>query len=115
MNNFYYQFQSFILVILHSFRTSNFDEAFARVGIATYGYLDNAGIYKFPKLKPVMSLWANKTFNKRVKKGQSVGYGGKFTANEDMTVSTYDIGYGDGFLRLNEKKFIHNSKRIQKF
>ena len=42
------------------FRTSNFDEDFARVGIATYGYLDNAGIFKFPKLKPVMSLWASK-------------------------------------------------------
>ncbi len=85
------------------FRTANFDEAFARVGIATYGYLDNAGIYKFPKLKPVMSLWASKISTRELKKGQSVGYGGKFTANEDMTVSTYDVGYGDGFLRLNER------------
>ncbi|NCB14310.1 MAG: alanine racemase, partial [Erysipelotrichia bacterium] len=37
------------------------------------------------------------------KKGQSVGYGGTFTAKENMIVSTYDIGYGDGFLRLNER------------
>ncbi len=62
------------------FRTSNFDEDFARVGIATYGYLDNAGIFKFPKLKPVMSLWASKLSTRVLHKGQSVGYGGTFTA-----------------------------------
>ena len=85
------------------FRTSNFDEDFARVGIATYGYLDNANIFKFPKLKPVLSLWASKLSTRVLKKGQSVGYGGTFTANTDMTISTYDVGYGDGFLRLNER------------
>ena len=85
------------------FRTSNFNEDFARVGIATYGYLDNAGIFNFPKLKPVMSLWASKLSTRVLHKGQSVGYGGTFTAVEDMTVSTYDVGYGDGFLRLNER------------
>ena len=84
------------------FRKGNFDEDFARVGIATYGYLDNDGIFDFPILKPVMSLWATKLSTRTLKKGQSLGYGGTFTACEDMTVSTYDIGYGDGFLRLNE-------------
>ncbi len=86
------------------FRTSDFDEDFARVGIATYGYLDNAGVFNFPTLKPVMSLWATKLSTRVLHKGQSVGYGGTFTATEDMTVSTYDVGYGDGFLRLNERK-----------
>ena len=85
------------------FRTSDFDEDFARVGIATYGYLDNAGVFNFPTLKPVMSLWVSKLSSRTLKKGQSVGYGGTFTATEDMTVSTYDVGYGDGFLRLNER------------
>lgn len=84
------------------FRKGNFDEDFARVGIATYGYLDNDGIFDFPILKPVMSLWATKMASRKLLKGQSVGYGGKFTAPHDMMVSTYDIGYGDGFLRLNE-------------
>jgi len=86
------------------FRTANFDEDFTRVGIATYGYLDNDNIFNFPKLKPVMSLWANKLCSRTLKKGQSTGYGGKFTAKEDMIISTYDLGYGDGFLRLNERK-----------
>ena len=85
------------------FRHTNFDEDFARVGIATYGYLDNANVFKFPKLKPVLSLWASKLSSRVLKKGQSVGYGGTFTALEDMTISTYDLGYGDGFLRLNER------------
>jgi len=85
------------------FRTTDFDEDFARVGIATYGYLDNAGVFNFPVLKPVMSLWASRLATRELKKGQSVGYGGTFTASEDMTVSTYDLGYGDGFLRLNER------------
>ena len=44
-----------------------------------------------------------------LKKNQSVGYGGKFTATTDMIVSTYDVGYGDGFLRLNEN---HNMVTI---
>lgn len=92
------------------FRTVNFDEDFTRVGIATYGYLDNADIFNFPLLKPVMSLWADKISTRILKKGQSVGYGGKFTATEDMTVSTYDIGYGDGFLRLNEKNLYTTPK-----
>ena len=85
------------------FRHTNFDEDFARVGIATYGYLDNANIFKFPKLKPVLSLWATKLSSRVLKKGQSVGYGGTFTASENMIISTYDVGYGDGFLRLNER------------
>ncbi|OCL82434.1 alanine racemase [Arcobacter porcinus] len=85
------------------FRKEFFDEDFARVGIATYGYLDNSHIFNFPKLKPVMSLWANKMATRTLEKGQSIGYGGKFTADSKMLVSTYDIGYGDGFLRLDGK------------
>lgn len=85
------------------FRHSNFDEDFARVGIATYGYLDNAGVFDFPELKPVMSLWASKMSSRKLLIGQKVGYGGTYTASEDMIISTYDIGYGDGFLRLNER------------
>lgn len=85
------------------FRHSDFDEDFARVGIATYGYLDDANIFKFPILKPVLSLWADKLSSRILRKGQSVGYGGKYEALENIVISTYDVGYGDGFLRLNEK------------
>ncbi|MBL3520882.1 alanine racemase [Arcobacter lanthieri] len=95
------------------FRKIDFDEDFARVGIATYGYLEDGLPFNFPKLKPVMSLWASKMATRTLKKGQSVGYGGKFTALEDMEVSTYDVGYGDGFLRLNENDCYKTPKGFQ--
>lgn len=40
-----------------------------------------------------------------MKKGQSIGYGGTYTAPKDMEVSTYSIGYGDGFRRLGGKEY----------
>jgi len=48
------------------------------------------------ELKPVLSLWAQKLSQRKLKKAQKVGYGGVFEAKEQMIVSTYDIGYGDG-------------------
>ncbi|MGB5792294.1 alanine racemase [Poseidonibacter sp.] len=86
------------------FRTKNFNEDMTRVGIATYGYLESDEVFDNPNLKPVLSLWANKISSRKLLKGQSLGYGGTFTAKEDMIVSTYDVGYGDGFLRLNENQ-----------
>ncbi len=85
------------------FRHTNFSENFARVGIACYGYLENDSTFNLPNLKPVLSLWADKISTRMIKKGQCIGYGATYQAKEDMTVSTYDIGYGNGFLRLNEK------------
>ena len=92
------------------FRHKNMDESFARVGIATYGYLESNSIDRLPTLKPVMSLWTSKISGRILKKGESVGYGGVFTAKEDMNISTYDIGYGDGFLRLNENQHYFTPK-----
>lgn len=86
------------------FRFKNFDEDLVRAGIASYGYIGTGIIFKDIKLKPVMSLWAKKIMTREIKKNQKVGYGGVFTAEKDMKISTYDIGYGDGFLRLNGKE-----------
>lgn len=86
------------------FRHNNFDEDFARVGIATYGYIENDSTFNLPNLKPVLSLWANRLSTRKLKKGECVGYGATYEAKENMIVSTYDVGYGDGFLRLNENQ-----------
>ena len=86
------------------FRDNNFDEDMCRIGLASYGYIYQYDICKTINLKPVLSLWANKIISKKIKKGQCVGYGGSFEAIEDMDISTYDIGYGDGFLRINENQ-----------
>ena len=88
------------------FRFKNYDFDMARIGIAQYGYLDTNSIFDNPNLKPIMSLWATKIATRILHKNQKVGYGGKFIANKDMKISTYDVGYGDGFLRLNgEQKY----------
>lgn len=84
------------------FRIKNFEEDWARVGIAQYGYIENHKVFEIPNLKPVLSLWANKISSRELQKGESIGYGGTYTAENDMIVSCYDIGYGDGFLRINE-------------
>lgn len=85
------------------FRFKNFDEDLVRIGIAQYGYIETDPVFFIPELKPVMSLWAKKIASREIKKNQSVGYGGVFLAKENMKISTYDIGYGDGFLRLDGK------------
>lgn len=79
-----------------------------RVGIAQYGYAqfdDSLG------LKPVLSLWASKLSDRRLERGECVGYGGVFCAKETMNIATYDLGYGDGLLRYDGKgEFIFNAK-----
>lgn len=86
------------------FRIKNFNEDLVRVGLAQYGYLETNIIFDNPKLKPVMSLWADKISTRELKKNQKVGYGGIYKSENNMKISTYDIGYGDGFFRLNGTK-----------
>ncbi len=90
------------------FRCEKVDDDLVRIGIASYGYCDNKFPLHEPKLNPVASLVSNKLSTTHLKKGQRIGYGGEFEASSDMISSTYDIGYGDGFLRLtpNHGQFI---------
>ena len=71
------------------------------LGIGAYGYSELPTIYKTLELKPVLSLWAKKVATRTLKKGERVGYGGQFEAPKEMTISTYDLGYGDGWMRSN--------------
>ncbi len=80
-------------------RMKKFEDDFARCGIATYGYTQIRSYQK--SFKPVLSLWGEKINTIFLKKGQKVGYGGVFQATKDMVISTYDIGYGDGFFRYD--------------
>jgi len=86
-------------------RKTPLDDDFARCGISTYGYthLHETLIGEDICLKPVMSLWAEKLSTRELKKGDRVGYGGTFEMPENGEVSTYDIGYGDGFFRHDGK------------
>ncbi|MCK9257089.1 MAG: alanine racemase [Sulfurospirillaceae bacterium] len=81
-----------------------FDDDFARVGVATYGYCD--GFIKH-ELKPVLSLWANKISSREIEQGEKVGYGGVFESEKRLKISTYDLGYADGLFRSDGKKELY--------
>lgn len=74
---------------------------FARCGIAMYGYTTLHPTIDMPVLKPVLSLWAQKLSTRGIRQGERVGYGGIYQAPYDEVISTYDIGYGDGFFRFD--------------
>ncbi len=88
-------------------RTHNFKEDFARVGIAAYGCLKlPKPLQNTTKFKPILSLYAHKIATKKLPKGSRIGYGGNGILKENSTISTYDIGYGDGFFRSLSHDFI---------
>jgi len=97
--------QGFENVRFHSYnsaatlRSQDFDEDLVRAGIAIYGYNELPSMYDEINLKPVLILHAKKVATRKLQKSQRVGYAGDFTAPKDMTVSTYDLGYGDGWTR----------------
>ena len=70
-----------------------------RCGIAVYGcdpmHEDPAG----HGLEPALELRSYVAALKRVRPGESVGYGRRFIAGEDTLVATVPIGYGDGVRR----------------
>ena len=75
-----------------------------RLGIGAYGYNELPKIYDGLALKPVLSLWAKRVSTRAVKQGERIGYGGQFIAPKKITISTYDLGYGDGWMRSNSMK-----------
>ncbi|MEA3491569.1 MAG: alanine racemase [Campylobacterota bacterium] len=80
-------------------RSKRFDEDMVRVGIAAYGYNELTCPFDDTVLKPVLKLYARKVSTRILKQGERVGYGGAFTAPGQMSISTYDLGYGDGWCR----------------
>ncbi len=75
----------------------------ARIGIGLYGYVEQFQ----NELLPVMSLYANKISTRKLVANEKIGYGGVYCVDEQNIYSNYDIGYGDGFFRLNERKKAH--------
>jgi len=76
-------------------RLEAYHDDFARCGIATYGYDD----FSQSPLQPLLTLWGQKIATRTLKKGQAVGYGGRGVCYHDSQVTTYDVGYADGYFR----------------
>lgn len=74
---------------------------FVRIGAALYGTLNTP--HEVTKLQldlqPVLSLKSKIVLLRKVKKGESVGYGRAFIAKRDSVIATVSIGYGDGYSR----------------
>ncbi|ELD5174019.1 alanine racemase, partial [Campylobacter upsaliensis] len=86
----------------HSFNSSALfrgkmpQDEMCRVGLVQFGYGDKG-------LKKVLRLYAHKLSSRVLEKGQSVGYGGAYVANEPLQIATYDLGYADGLFRYDGK------------
>jgi len=70
-----------------------------RPGIVLYGHLPAPGVGEEAGFRPVMSLKARITHLKTISKGQSVGYGRSFIADQPTRVATLPLGYADGLRR----------------
>lgn len=79
-----------------------------RAGITLYGLYPSDEVKKdVIPLKPVLSLHSHVVYVKEVRKGQSISYGGTFTADKTMKVATIPVGYGDGYPRsLSSKGYV---------
>ncbi len=95
----------FTNIRIHSFnsattlRMKQCDEDLVRIGIAAYGYNELPSGFDRVVLRPVLSLYAHRVSTRQLKRGERVGYAGDFTVQKNMLVSTYDLGYGDGWCR----------------
>lgn len=72
------------------------EDEFCRTGLAQFGYGDE-------NLERVLSLYAHRLSHRELQIGQSVGYGGTFSATEKIKIATYDLGYADGLFRYDGK------------
>lgn len=71
-----------------------------RPGIMVYGCYPDRATAHTRELAPVVRWTARVAFLKRVRAGESVGYGRSWVAPRDTFVATVAIGYGDGYSRL---------------
>lgn len=78
-------------------RLPQFQMDMVRLGIGLYGV--NPTAETFDKLQPVATLKTVISQIKKIKRGESIGYGRKGKAEQEMTLATIAIGYADGFSR----------------
>jgi alanine racemase len=70
-----------------------------RPGIMLYGYLPSPHCHTEQPLQPALSLRAKVMYFKVILKGNSVGYGRTWTAEENCRAITLPVGYADGYPR----------------
>jgi alanine racemase len=85
---------------------AEFNMDMIRPGIGLVGGAPNAQYPISPDAKHTIEIYTKISQMKKVKKGETIGYGGSYTAKRDIVLALAHIGYKDGYLRalseLNE-------------
>ena len=68
-----------------------------RIGISMYGFTENRQLKQL--LQPAIQWFSRVSQVKTIRKGESVGYGRTFIAEEDTRIAIVPVGYADGFRR----------------
>jgi alanine racemase len=71
----------------------------SRLGIGLYGLSQNSSLADRLDLLPVLEMKTLLTGVKKIKEGETAGYGNTFTAPSDMTIATVPVGYYEGIDR----------------
>ncbi len=74
-----------------------------RVGILLYGVFPSTVCRKIDGIQPVMSVKAKIAAIQKLKPGEVVGYGMRYTAQTERRIAILPIGYGDGFPRVRNE------------
>jgi alanine racemase len=83
-----------------------------RPGILLYGVFPSQVCRKIEGIEPVMSVKAKIAAIQKLKPGEVVGYGMRYTAASERRIAILPIGYGDGFPRVrNEGCALIHGKR----
>jgi alanine racemase len=77
-----------------------------RVGILLYGVFPSQVCRKIEGIEPVMSVKARIAAIQKLKPGEVVGYGMRYTAPSERRLAILPIGYGDGFPRVRNEGFV---------
>jgi alanine racemase len=85
-------------VILLDNAVFNFD--MIRPGVGLVGGAPNADHPISPDARHTLEIYAKLSQIKTVRKGQTIGYGGAYTAQRDLKLALVHIGYKDGYLRV---------------
>ncbi|MFM2295704.1 MAG: hypothetical protein RLZZ350_2117 [Verrucomicrobiota bacterium] len=71
-----------------------------RTGILMFGIFPSSVCRRLTGIEPVMSVKAKIASIQKLKAGEVVGYGMRYTAPSERRIAVLPIGYGDGFPRV---------------
>ncbi|HZL42720.1 MAG TPA: alanine racemase, partial [Verrucomicrobiae bacterium] len=74
-----------------------------RIGILMYGIFPSSVCRRIAGIEPVMSVKARIAAIQKIKPGEVVGYGMRYTAPGPRRIAVLPIGYGDGFPRVRNE------------